>query len=363
MNKHLNTFTNINIFYIMITNENNNSLRGLSGLANLGNTCYINSCMAVLSHTYELNNILDNENILKKIKKSSIDGNLLMEWVQLKKLLWADNCTVSPNRFIRILQIIALKKDMHTFSGFAQNDLSEFLIFIISCFHNALSRKTQISINGKPKNSTDKIALKCYEMIKNLYQNDYSEIFNKFYGIHVSLLNSIETGRQLTFNAEPYFIINLPIPTYKKEPTIYECFDLYVEGESLTGENAWYNEDSKEHVDVKKQIKFWSFPDILVIDLKRFNDNNRKNQKIVHFPLTNLDLTSYVIGYNKNKYKYNLFGVCNHTGNLLGGHYTSFVKHYNEKWYHFNDTNVNEVKDESKIVSPKAYCLFYRLSI
>jgi len=34
------------------------SNRGLTGLANVGNTCYLNSCMQVLSHTYELNDFL-----------------------------------------------------------------------------------------------------------------------------------------------------------------------------------------------------------------------------------------------------------------------------------------------------------------
>jgi ubiquitin C-terminal hydrolase len=78
---------------------------------------------------------------------------------------------------------------------------------------------------------------------------------------------------------------------------------------------------------------------------------------MVDFPLENLDLSKYIIGYNKESYIYDLYGVCNHSGSVMGGHYTSFIKNANGKWYHFNDTNVLEVKD---IITAKAYCFFYR---
>ena len=75
----------------------------------------------------------------------------------------------------------------------------------------------------------------------------------------------------------------------------------------------------------------------------------------------NLDLNAYVHGYNENKeFVYDLYGICNHSGSSLGGHYTSYVKNANGKWYHFNDTSATEVGIVESIISPKAYCLFYR---
>ena len=104
---------------------------------------------------------------------------------------------------------------------------------------------------------------------------------------------------------------------------------------------------------------FLEFTKYLIITLKRFSNNNKKNNKKINFPLENLDMSKFVIGYDKNSYKYDLFGICNHSGGCNGGHYTSFVKNANSNWYHFNDTNVSKmnVKD---LKTNSAYCFFYR---
>jgi len=318
--------------------------------------------MQVLSHTYELNIFLE-MNTYKKKLNNKYDSALLLEWDELRNLLWKENCIVSPFKFVKTVQKLATLKGQDMFTGFHQNDLPEFLIFVIDCFHNALSREVNMTINGKIENEKDEIAVKCFERIKQMYENEYSEIWKIFYGIHVSVLENASTGKKISITPEPFFIINLPIPLNNKCPSLIDCFDLYVEYELMDGDNSIQIEGSNEKVSAKKSISFWSLPNILVIDIKRFNTSTtimKKNQIMIDFPLENLDLSKYIIGYDKSSYIYDLYGVCNHSGSLLGGHYTAFVKDMNNKWYHYNDTTVSEVKIEEQIKTPKAYCFFYR---
>jgi ubiquitin C-terminal hydrolase len=197
-------------------------------------------------------------------------------------------------------------------------------------------------------------------MIKKMYTKEYSEIWNMFYAIHVSQIIDLETNEVLSSLPEPYFMINLSLPPENKSPTLMDCFNHYVNGEKLEGDNAWFNETTGKKQDVQKKIIYWSFPSILVIDIKRFSSHHKKKQILVTFPLENLDLSEYVIGYKKESYIYDLYGICNHSGGTQGGHYTAFIKNANGKWYHFNDTFVTEVTRLEDLITSKAYCFFYR---
>jgi ubiquitin C-terminal hydrolase len=284
---------------------------------------------------------------------------LLVEWDELRKLMWSENCTISPGKFLNTIQTVANIKDKHIFTGFAQNDLPEFLLFIIDCFHNAIKHEVNMKIQGTPVNKKDNLAIKCYKMIETMYKKEYSEILKLFYGCHVSQIIS-ENNEILSETPEPFSILNLPIPNISN-PSLQDCFDMYTLSERMDGDNQWFNEKTQSKEDVFKKIMFFNLPTILIIDLKRFTNMGRKNKIFVDFQLENMDLSKYIIGYKQYSHIYDLYGICNHFGSALGGHYTSYVKNnIDDCWYDFNDTNVTKINDVTKLKTSNAYCFFYR---
>ena len=336
--------------------------KGLVGLENLGNTCFLNSCLQVLNNTYELNIFLESKSCKNYIKKDIPEANFIHEWEDLRNVMWSDNGLVAPRKFVHSLQKMASLKNRDIFTGWSQNDMPEFLQFFIECIHNSISRSEIVVINGIAKNAKDKIAIKCYEMIKQIYKKEYSEIYELFYGINYSQLISLETNETVSIMPECFFTVDLPIKNQNKTATnLYDCFELFTEPEYLEGDNAWLNEKTNQKENVKKQYSFWKFPKIIVIILKRFSmDGTNKITDLIDFPLENLDLSKYVKGYHSDSYKYDLYGVCNHVGNVSGGHYTAFVKNSQNVWNHFNDNQVEKLEKSELVVSPLAYCLFYR---
>ena len=132
--------------------------------------------------------------------------------------------------------------------------------------------------------------------------------------------------------------------------------------EKLDKDNLYKCNNCNEESEANKKIEIYHVPKILIIHLKRFN-NNKKINTFIDYPLTDLDINKYIKS-NDRVSKYDLFGVINHFGSLNYGHYTSYCLNYHDNnWYEYNDRIVNKItklKEKDTIVNKDGYILFYR---
>lgn len=332
---------------------------GLTGLANCGNTCYLNTCLQILSHTYELNEILDKKTFRKFLKKTP-DGVMLHEWDELRKLMWSEDCVVKPTRFLKIVHAVATHKKRDVFTGWDQNDMSEFHLFVLECFHEALSREVEMKVKGRIRTQTDKLAQKCYERMIQLYQNSYSELLDLFFGIQVWKV-SVEKNGTMTpcgvdeMNPEPFMSLDLSVPEGKNETTLSACIKHNLQPDRIEGFV------DKEGNQKERTLCFWSLPKVLMINIKRYDAFGRKVRIAVH-PEKFISLNEYSVGYSKDN-DYELFGIAIHSGgSIQGGHYYGIIKAKNGHFYRFNDTQVQHVGDENMSMNAfsSGSCFFYR---
>lgn len=347
----------------------------VNGLANLGNTCYMNSCIQVLLRCEGLNAYLE-EGTYKRWLKNQADSLILVEWDNLRRLMNSHtNCTIAPNAFLNAVQKVAEHKDRDLFTGLSQNDMPEFLLFFMDCIHTAVSREVDMRITGTEMNVVDRVATLGYQSLKAIFERDYSEMVSMFYCMNVTLINEVDCpadellSSTLSIKCDPVFMIDAPLPMAalqrrhaNGEPvraTMDECIQAYCSEETLTGDNGWRNEKTGETQDVKRRTLFWSLPEYMIVDIKRFNNRMQKLSVPVDVPLRGADFSGYVCGYNRTKYVYDVYGVIMHMGNVGGGHYVCNVLGGDGVWRQMNDTR-SRVIDEAEVIDANAYCIFYR---
>ncbi|XP_069124188.1 ubiquitin carboxyl-terminal hydrolase 31-like [Argopecten irradians] len=176
---------------------------------------------------------------------------------------------------------------------------------------------------------------------------------------------------------------------HQPEPvSLDECLNLFTKQEKLTGDDAWLCPHcQKQQQGTTKTLGLWSLPDTLIIHLKRFRQvglHRSKLESLIEFPVNGLDMSKHIMrpngecdlqrvsmnqtpqqqrvhqGEHRDNMTYDLYGVCNHDGSMLGGHYTAFCKNpLDGEWYKFNDSKVTAIS-VSEVQTSAAYLLFYQ---
>ncbi|CAF0738125.1 unnamed protein product [Brachionus calyciflorus] len=234
---------------------------GYVGLANLGNTCYMNAALQFLVNATDLRDyfLVNKEQFQKEINMNNalgLNGKMAISFAILLRQLWtADSSYIIPNK---LRDLICSKYS--NFRGYEQQDTQEFMSSLISLIHEDLNRvlkkpfyEDSLECEEDSLANCKNIAAKSWD---RFLSRENSIIVDNFYGQFKSTLTCPECNRvSITF--EPFS--NLLVPLAK--PKIPIDFLISIE-QHLDLINLYLNEETlvENSIDEIKN-KFTEFKD------------------------------------------------------------------------------------------------------
>ena len=304
------------IFYILSIQKNITLVSKKSlpvkklGIHNEGNTCYMNSI---------IQSIYNNPFLLKNIMAINTESEALnrKENGKHKNIIYS-----LQNIFYKLYKNKTSIKITEIFYSFDWNK----------------------SFWNSPQDA-EEIYMEIYEII-SLYNK---EIKDNCEGILENYIE-VKSINYKSVKEENFFFLQLDI---ENNGTLDECLEHFFKEEELTGDNKYQYIDkfnNKLLYDAAKFYKFKKIPNILFIQLKRFeydleSNNFNKINNGISFK-EEIDLSDYLDNGNRTKKRkikeeYVLYCIIIHSGAADNGHYFCFAKDFKHNCYiKFNDTSV-----------------------
>ncbi|CAM0957127.1 unnamed protein product [Alopecurus aequalis] len=196
--------------YSSFSNGTQDEIHGLTGLHNLGNTCFMNSAIQSLVHTPPLVEyfLKDYTQEINTENPLGLQGELAVAFAELLRKLWSAGRTSVPPRAFKS----KLSRFAPQFSGYNQHDSQELLAFLLDGLHEDLNRvkkKPYIEAKDVDDRPDEEFAEECWNNHKA--RND-SIIVDKFQGQYKSTLVCPECNK-ISVTFDPFMYLSLPLPS------------------------------------------------------------------------------------------------------------------------------------------------------
>ncbi|CAL3973135.1 unnamed protein product [Diplocarpon coronariae] len=286
---------------------------GFVGLKNQGATCYLNSLIQSLYFTNAFRKAVYQIPTEHEINDSDPKNAPLMNSAYtLQRLFYFLQSSTMPVSTLELTKSFGWE----TRHIFEQQDVQE------------LSRKLMEKMEEKMKGSEA--------------ENVLPRLFCGKVRTYISCINVEYESRRL----EDFWDVQLNVRGNKD---ILASFNDYIEVEIMNGDNQYFAGDEFKLQDAKKGVIFESFPEVLHLQLKRFeydveHDAMMKVNDRYEFPET-FDASPFLANDAdiSEPWVYQLHGVLVHAGDLNAGHYYAFIKPTKDGWfYKYDDDRVTK---------------------
>eukprot|EP01113_Clastostelium_recurvatum_P027009 TRINITY_DN3249_c1_g1_i3.p1 TRINITY_DN3249_c1_g1~~TRINITY_DN3249_c1_g1_i3.p1 ORF type:complete len:987 (+),score=255.30 TRINITY_DN3249_c1_g1_i3:114-3074(+) len=192
--------------------EPGTGIRGVCGLYNLGNTCFMNSALQCLSNTHPLTEYFLAGRFKGELNRTNplgMKGQIAEQYGKLVRELWNGHAgAVAPKNFKW-----TLGKYAPQFSGYQQHDSQELLSFLLDGLHEDLNRvqkKPYVEDKdaGEEVRPDQDVAREMWE--RHLLRNK-SVIVDLFQGQLKSTL-VCPTCNKVSVTFDPFMYLSLPLP-------------------------------------------------------------------------------------------------------------------------------------------------------
>lgn len=347
--------------------EQNKNDKGLVGLGNLGNTCYLNSTIQALRNATELTAFFlegKHEEYLKTKRDDSKSVILSKAYVDLLKTMWSSHRSqyIRPVGFFNDMCKAVDDTVFDQFKMRIAHDSHEFLMFMLDNLHESLAEEVNIVITRPPPvTENDMMIQKALEYWKDMFRKSYSPLIDIVFGLSQREMHCQECNKK-HYSYEVFNCLKVGMPSNTQDPVLLHNL---IQDEYKDEEIEGYACDhcAPKRTKAVRRTKLWKLPKILFVALKRFTPTGAKIQ-------TPLDLNpsqDYVFDQHfsgsspepSRHMKYSLFATIDHFGSSGGGHYTSQAKNpLDGKWYGYDDESVVDIEKPS--IGRSTYILCFR---
>lgn len=351
---------------------------GITGLDNLGNTCYMNSVLQMLSHCSGFRSFF--RDFLKAAAPLQLAGDggykiLRQTTVRLKETLHEDQppdelvLTEATHALLRVLWsgrwrsikpryfVNAVWQHGGLFAARKQQDANEFLNFYLGRVDDELKAP-----NAKNSVMMDLFGVDQFQQVQCDECKTVTKRTEPLLGLVLSLPDD-----QRKSSDKP----SLEEEDTTKEGDVIELIDCVKTLRStgrFTGDDKFDCETCKEKTDASWNVTLQKRPQSLLISFRRtlwsIEKGVHKDSRRASFPLE-LDASEILdVGNEKipdddfESCHYNLTSVVSHSGSTpFVGHYIAYARN-KDGWFLFNDSSVTSVKD-SEVLEAEAFILLY----